>query len=204
MTSLLKTMAVRQEEGKTPYTDQLVRFRDELQDIMMNPNIDPRSKLKLLNDKGSTYRDMLRRSRNLRRIQGTPPQPTTTPTPPASAPPASTTPRVQQRTPVRPFVTRSLPLTPPSTVKLETPHLPKDIAQARRLIEAKKELVRELQKSDKKKQRDSGVSPVTPPARRTRTQTRRKADQHGSGLYPFFGSTMAGLDGWQKVRFLRK
>ena len=102
MTSLLKTMAVRQEEEKTPYTDQLVRFRDELQDIMMNPNMDPRSKLKLLNDKGSTYRDMLRRSRNLHlgRNAETPQTPL----------------RVQQPTPVHSARTpRALPVTPPLT-----------------------------------------------------------------------------------------
>ena len=199
MTSLLKTMAVRQEEEKTPYTDQLVRFRDELQDIMMNPNMDPRSKLKLLNDKGSTYRDMLRRSRNLRLGRN------------AGTPSPQTPLRVQQPTPVRSTRTpRALPLTPPLPLTAEeTPkrHTSRTIAQTRRLIEAKKELVRELQKPIKRKriERDSGVglSPVTPLAHRTRSQSRRKANQDGTGMHPF-GPYMTGLGGWQRVRFLRK
>lgn len=200
MTSLLKTMAVRQEEEKTPYTDQLVRFRDELQDIMMNPTMDPKSKLKLLNDKGSTYRDLLRRSRNQRQgltNVGTPTP--VTPSPVRGVPSvARSRPRVLPTPPSTPRA-RHLPLTPPTTVG--TP--PRVPWQTHRLLEAKKQLVEELKKPPskrKRQERDSGVgmSPTVFSPRRTRSQAKHK----GQGLVDWTLPYMTG-QGWQSVRFTR-
>lgn len=192
MTSLLKTMAVRQEEEKTPYTDQLVRFRDELQDIMMNPTMDPKSKLKLLNDKGSAYRDLLRRSRNHR--QGLTNVETPTPVTPSRNRVAPSTVRSRPRVlPTPPSTPRSryLPLTPPTTVGT-----PPTQDRARRLLEAKKQLVKELKKPSSKRKRQESPTVMSP--RRTRSQTQQKGQGRIDWTLPY----MTG-HGWQSVRFAR-
>jgi len=213
---LLETLLVRQDEENSPYTTQLVRLKKEIQDIMMDTTLSVTAKVKLLNDRISSYRSMLQRSKQH--------QPTTT-TPVAVAPPPTPdTPSViitpdttTTSTPVRPRSTtrpkRLLPTTPISTASpsgIQTPRSTlRDTEEIvninKRLLETKRkqlELMKEEQRErDLKKKRkqtpDSGLGD-SPVANRVRSRTGQQ--QEGTGRR----RRLSIPSSWRKVRFLRQ
>ncbi|KXJ10018.1 hypothetical protein AC249_AIPGENE18665 [Exaiptasia diaphana] len=223
ITQLLKTMAIRQEEEKTPYTDQLVRLKDELQQIMMDPKMEPGLKLKLLNDRSSVFRDMLRRSREGRAVVATPPAtaavagvvPTTTPKktpkPPIPPKPSILKASTKQQQPIfpspSPLSTKPAILAwDPDVIDPVTPQKKSPLrpAKKRRRMskQEKNQMSRDLLKAKRNllkemmeyKQTRRGSTPL---AERTRSKTKQ---QKGSGyLDTMFGT----LPGWKNVRFAR-
>ena len=203
MTQLLKTMAIRQEEEKTPYTNQLLRLKDELQEIMMNPTFSPSVKLKLLNDRSSIYRDMLRRSKRMdsNNIVETAPV-TASPSMTVTSATASNT-----STPKRPvpLPRRRLPKTTPKSnqdlVEAATPRGRSWTPQQREalekdLVHSKRKMVEAL-KQQMKSMQDSGLG-TSPTANRTRSRTRRYQQQEGQG------KRLSPYGDWKKVRFTRQ
>jgi len=70
MNRLMKTMAMREEESKTPYTNQLMQMKDDLDQLMKYTSIPVSEKLNMIKDKLMVYRRLMKKSRTLR---GTPP-----------------------------------------------------------------------------------------------------------------------------------
>jgi len=66
MNRLLKTMAMREEESKTPYTNQLIQMKDDLDQLMKDVNIPVGEKLNMVKDKLIVYRRLLKKSRAIR------------------------------------------------------------------------------------------------------------------------------------------
>ena len=223
ITQLLKTMAIRQEEEKTPYTDQLVRLKDELQQIMMDPKMEPGLKLKLLNDRSSVFRNMLRQSREGRVVTATPPAtaavagvvPTTTPkkTPKPPIPPkpsilkAST--KQQQQIFPAPLSTKpAIPKWDPGVIDPVTPKKRRRMTikeknqMSRDLLKAKRNLLKEMRLGYKESRQDKTRRKSTPLAHRTRSKTKK---QKGSGYLDNFPREFSPgiFPGWKNVRFAR-
>jgi len=125
MNRLMKTMAMREEESKTPYTNQLIQVKDDLDQLMKDNTLSVSVKLERVKDKLHMYRRLLKKSRILR---GTPSAGTLmgTPTTPGTITPVT---ERRSRTPARREVVAALeprqlfdpkptPLfpTPPTTV----------------------------------------------------------------------------------------
>jgi len=212
---LLETLLVRQDEENSPYTTQLVRLKKEIQAIMVDTTLSVTAKVKLLNDRISSYRSMLERSKQQ--------QPTTTTTAAVAPPPTPDTPSViitpdtttiSSSTPVRPRSTtrpkRLLPTTPISTASPSVTQTPRSTLRDtqeivnlnKRLLETKRkqlELLKEEQRErDLKKKRkqtpDSGLGD-SPVANRVRSRT----GQEGTGR-----RRLSIPSSWKKVRFLRQ
>ena len=86
---LVKSMINREEETQTPYTNQLMRLKQELNNLLQDTTIPPGQKLQILSEKFRTYRSFLKKAQEQRRqgrsIDGqsiSPSVPTGTPPPP--------------------------------------------------------------------------------------------------------------------------
>ncbi|KAK3724232.1 hypothetical protein QZH41_002381 [Actinostola sp. cb2023] len=98
MNRLLKTMAMREEESKTPYTNQLIQMKEDLDRLMKDTNTPVSVKLNMIKDKLIGYRRLLKKSRTLR---GTPAAGTLMAATPSTPDTAITPVRRRSRTPTR-------------------------------------------------------------------------------------------------------
>ena len=194
MNRLLKTMAMRQEEDKTPYTNQLMRLQDNLQKTMTDPQLNVNEKLKLVNNQLTTYREMLRKSQDLRSgVAGAPAAATAAPdksaTPSSSSLPVPT-PQRPRPTPkprrLQPTTEDVVPLTP-QTLSAE------ERALQTRLLRAKQALVQELRTPEfeeaRTRTKQDLVGALRQDRRPSRSRTKRTPPDLGLGPSPVANRT---------------
>ncbi|KXJ19740.1 hypothetical protein AC249_AIPGENE21534 [Exaiptasia diaphana] len=222
MDRLLRTMAMRQQEGKTPYTDPLIELDDQIRAVATSPRLDQRTRLKLLETQLVQYRNLMRRSRQYARPDvGSTQRPSAMPrsTPTMSASPLATP--QESRISRPPPQARSLP---PSYSSLTyspyvgSPLSTKVQGMKERLLELKKKELAELKKRstgfeyDMGKRRKKGTRIPAPTFETTPRKTRqgtiygfgkKKKKKTGKADIAKLYADAYGPE-WKKVRFARR
>lgn len=198
MKQLVNVMINREEESKTPYTNQLLRLKQELNDLLQDATIPPDQKLQIMSEKFRTYRSFLKKAQEQRRQGRVVVPPTIAPqsTSPA-VPPATPVPkRLTTTSPDSGYVASAvLPPTPPSSTPRRVPTTPmsKNRRKLQQRLQGLKTNLARL-REEEAAANGAAVAATSPSPPMTRHRRRRKQQQQQGQGHPLV---------WTPVRFTR-
>lgn len=195
---LVKAMINREEETQTPYTNQLMRLKQELNDLLQDTTIPPGQKLQILSEKFRTYRSFLKKAQEQRRQGRIVVPPTvvqsTSPSVPLGTPPPP--PVVSKRSTFAPesgYVGSAVvPPTPPPSTPRRVPTTPMS-KNRRKLQQRLQGLKTSLERLREEEDNEDAAAAARPSPPMTRQHRRRRRKQQGYG-HPLV---------WKPVRFTR-